>query len=227
MKRLLAVVLATAAAAAVAAAITLPAGADEQDAPDAAFVNCLRTNGLDIPADTRGVAIKQWMIAHDSEAVEDAIGKCQPDDRGPDRQRLVACLRDHGLQAPAAAHDLKQFLSTQTSDAAKTALAACGIRTGGEKDHASAAELASCLRKNGASAPDGSDPVALKNWIGAHHDEAAVADALKKCSAGFTEKASAPCGGDSDEPGDKAPAGTAPAPAPDEPKADGAITLQQ
>src|SRR5580765_7683361 len=129
MKRLLAVVLATAAAAAVTAAITLPAGADSGSGsdPDATFVNCLRTNGVDIPADTRGFAIKQWILAHDSQpSVTDAMKKCAPDEKmggGIAVDSLLACLKGKGLNPPTAPDQLKQWLGSQDRSVVK----ACGV----------------------------------------------------------------------------------------------------
>jgi hypothetical protein len=180
MKRLLAVVLATAAAAAVAAALTLPAGADSGSDPDATFVNCLRTNGVDIPADARGAAIKQWILAHESPSVDDAIQKCAPDAKKGDSigvEQLTACLRDHGLQPPTAPDQLKDWLGSQS----KETLKACGVEMRKAGDDRGGADIADCLRKNGANVPAGADGMTLKNWIRDHMDEPAVAAALQKC----------------------------------------------
>ena len=189
MKRLLAVVLATAAAAAVAAAITLPAGANDSDPahpdPDATFVNCLRTNGVDIPADARGVAIKQWILAHDAPSVEDAIQKCAPDAKkgdGVEVHKLITCLKDHGLQPPSSPVQLKQWMGEQEGDTARAALKACGVEIRKAGDDNGGADIADCLRKNGANVPAGAEGVTLKNWILDHSGEPAVADALKKCA---------------------------------------------
>lgn len=207
MKRLLAVVLATAAAAAVAAAITLPAGADSSSDPDATFVNCMRTNGVDIPADTRGFAIKQWIAAHQSQAsVLDAMKKCAPDEKrggGIAVDSLVACLKSHGLNPPAAPDQLKQWLSTQDASVVK----ACGVEIRkGEDDHGGA-DIADCLRKNGAAVPAGAEGVTLKNWIRDHMDEPAVASALQKCEMAKPGECAGPAGGP------KKPEEQAPAPA--------------
>jgi len=183
------VVLATAAAAAVAAAITLPAGANSASDPDATFVNCLRTNGVDIPADTRGFAIKQWLAAHDSQpSVSDAIQKCAPDAKkdggngAVEVQKLIACLKDHGLQPPSAGDQLKQWLGDQEGDAAKAALKACGVAIRKGEDDQGGAEIADCLRKAGLAIPAGAEGLTLKNWIRDHADEPAVTDALKQCA---------------------------------------------
>jgi hypothetical protein len=130
MKRLLAVVLATAAAAAVAAALTLPAGADDAS-PDADFVTCLRAHHARVPAGTRGAAIKTWVLAHDDAAVERAATTCKREVAGgPAPEQLVACLRDHGLTQPATIEDLKPWIVRQLeTDAGKAALGACHFDT--------------------------------------------------------------------------------------------------
>ena len=215
MKRLLAVVLATAAAAAVAAAITIPAGADSSSDPDAKFVNCMRTNGVDMPADLRGVAIKQWILAHDAPSVEDAIKKCAPDSKKDggngaiEVQTLIACLKDHDLQPPSAPDQLKQWMGEQQGDAARAALNACGVQIRKAGDDGGA-DIADCLRKAGANVPAGAEGATLKNWILDHSGEPAVADALKKCEMAKPGECAGPAGGPR-KPGDD---GTAPAPAP-------------
>jgi hypothetical protein len=219
MKRLLAVVLATAAAAAVAAAITIPAGADSASDPDATFVNCLRTNGVDIPADTRGVAIKQWILAHDAPSVEDAIQKCAPDAKKGDAievNKLIACLRDHGLQPPTAPDRLKDWMGSQSNDVLK----ACGVEIR-KADHGGA-DLADCLRKNGANVPAGADGMTLKNWIHDHADEPAVKDAMDKCEMAKPGECAGPAGG----PGKPDDQGMTPAPKP-EATATPDISIQQ
>jgi hypothetical protein len=176
MKRFLIVIAATA----VAAAVTIPAIADSGSGsdPEATFVNCMRTNGIDIPADTRGFAIKQWIAAHDAPSVQDALKKCAPDERkggGVAVDSLVACLKSHGLQPPTDPVALKQWLASQDASVIKT----CGVDM--EKADHGGADIADCLRKNGANVPAGADGMTLKNWIHDHMDEPAVADALKKC----------------------------------------------
>ena len=181
MKRFLIVIAATA----VAAAVTIPAVADSGSGsgsgtdPEATFVNCMRTNGVDIPADARGIAIKQWVGAHESQpSVADALKKCAPaarigDGNGP--RELVACLKSKGLNPPTAPDQLKQWLGSQDASVVKS----CGVEM--RKDDHSGADIADCLRKNGADVPAGLDGMALKNWIADHQDDPAVADALKKC----------------------------------------------
>ena len=182
MKRFLIVVAATA----VAAAVTIPAlansGSGPAPDPEATFVNCMRTNGIDIPADTRGVAIKQWIAAHESQpSVTDALKKCAPDSkRGGDAvgvQELTTCLKNHGLNPPTDPVAIKQWLSTQDPSVLK----ACGVEMR-KADDQGGADLADCLRKNGAAVPAGAEGMTLKNWIRDHMSEPAVADALKKCA---------------------------------------------
>ena len=112
MKRLAVVLAATAAAAAVAAAITLPAGADSLTPADAKFVSCLRSQGLTIPAGTRGDDIKRWLLAQgDRAAVDRAVAQCKPQvAEGPGPQELIACLRKQGLNPPADLNEFKPWL---------------------------------------------------------------------------------------------------------------------
>ena len=183
MKRFLIVIAATA----VAAAVTIPAIADSgsgsgsgTDPKEVAFVNCMRTNGVDIPADTRGFAIKQWVAAHESQAsVGDALKKCAPDAKRGDSvgvQELTTCLKSKGLNPPTAPDQLKQWLGSQDPAVIKS----CGVEMG-KADDRSGQELADCLRKNGAAVPAGADGMTLKNWIVDHANEPAVADAMRKC----------------------------------------------
>jgi hypothetical protein len=224
MKRFLTVIAATA----VAAAITIPAIANDSGSgsgsgsdPEATFVNCMRTNGVDIPADTRGFAIKQWIAAHESQpSVTDALKKCAPDEKKGDSiavASLVACLKSHGLQPPTDPVALKQWLGSQDPSVIKK----CGVEIGKADDHGGA-DIADCLRKNGANVPAGAEGMTLKNWIRDHADEPAVADALKKCAMGKPGECAGPAGGPK-EPDDHAPA---PAPKP-EATASPDITLQQ
>jgi hypothetical protein len=194
--KLLSVLAATAVAAAVAAAITIPAGASPADDPAAQLVSCLRAHGADVPAGTTGLALKQWVGDHESDP---AVAACRPPGGGAIADR-VACLKDHGLNPPSSVEELKPWLVAQSrTDAGNAAMKACGMEIGRpDGDGRDPKDLASCLRAHGATgAPDGSDPVALKEWIGAHPDDAAV-DA---------------CGVEPPGPGPDKPAGCA-APAP-------------
>ncbi len=205
MKRFLIVIAATA----VAAAITIPALAKDSGPthpspdPEAAFVNCMRTNGIDIPADTRGFAIKQWIAAHESQpSVTDALKKCAPDEKkggGIAVDSLVACLKSHGLQPPTDPVALKQWLASQDASVIK----GCGVEIG--KDDHGGADLADCLRKNGANVPAGAEGMALKNWIRDHADEPAVKDAMDKCAMGKPGE----CGGGEVKPAAPKPEATA------------------
>jgi hypothetical protein len=196
MKRFLTVIAATA----VAAAITIPAIADSGSGsgsgadPEATLVNCMRTNGVDIPADTRGVAIKQWLAAHESlPSVGDALKKCAPDAKRGDSvgvQELTTCLKSKGLNPPTDPAALKQWLGSQDPAVVKS----CGVEMG-KADDRGGEELADCLRKNGANVPAGADGVTLKNWIVDHANEPAVADALKKCGMDKPGQCGDPAGG--------------------------------
>jgi hypothetical protein len=140
MSRLLAIVAATAAAASVAAIITLPAGADDPGAADAKFITCLRAHGLDIPAGTREPDIKDWIVAHHDGNTDTVLRACKLEVGGSTEPpaNLVACLHDHGLDAPASSiNDFKGWMVEQSkTDAGKAAQSACGIEVGPETDHA-------------------------------------------------------------------------------------------
>jgi hypothetical protein len=140
MKRLASIIAATAAAAAVAAAISLPAGADSRaraSASDelATFTSCLRAHGVAIPAGLEPVALKLWMRDHeDSAGFQTAVNACDPKPGGPTKapgpapEELVACLREHGLTAPATIDELKPWMAQQgDAGAGKAALSACGV----------------------------------------------------------------------------------------------------
>jgi hypothetical protein len=132
--------LAAAATSAVAAiaAVALPAvGADsktprKQAKPDgdfAAFVACLRSHGLaDAPADP--VTLKPWLGAREGSdgTVEAALKACNatvpdkrevvkgPDMKGPDMKEFVACVRDHGLDAPTAPDAFKRWVADKEAN---------------------------------------------------------------------------------------------------------------
>ncbi len=133
MKRFLAILAATAASAAVAATITLPAGADDQPASDrdATVLACLRGQGLDLPADAGGRDVKNWVGAHGSDpAVVRALKACKLGDPGSPEE-LVACLRTHGLSAPAQLDQFKPWTARQwETTAGRAALEACGLHIG-------------------------------------------------------------------------------------------------
>jgi hypothetical protein len=223
MKRFLIVIAATA----VAAAVTIPALADSgsgsgsgTDPKEVAFVNCMRTNGVDIPADARGFAIKQWVAAHEAQpSVMDALKKCAPDAKRGDSigvEQLTTCLKSKGLNPPTDPVALKQWLGSQDPSVVKS----CGVEMR-KADDRGGEELADCLRKNGANVPAGADGVTLKNWIVDHANEPAVADALKKCQMDKPGECAGP--GGPKEPDDH---GVAPAQKP-EATASPDITVQQ
>ncbi len=135
--------LAAAATSAVAAiaAVALPAvGADSnaprtQATPDgdfAAFVACLRSHGLaDAPADP--AQLKPWLATQETsepDVVKGAMAACDdtlPGGRrgtdekrevvkGPDMKELVACVRDHGLDAPTAPDAFKRWVADKEAN---------------------------------------------------------------------------------------------------------------
>jgi hypothetical protein len=140
--------LAAAAASAVAAiaAVALPAvGADSKaprrqaapgDAAFSAFVSCLRSHGLaDAPADP--AALKPWLGARqasDRDTVNAAMAAC--DDKlpskptgvaqGPEVEDVIACVRDHGIDAPTEPDAFKRWLKDAgDSGSADAALRDC------------------------------------------------------------------------------------------------------
>jgi hypothetical protein len=124
--KLLSVLAATAAAAAVAAALTLPAGAQQNgaDPKAAAIAACLHSHGAaDAPSGADALALKQWVAAHSDDP---AVGKCLPESKAPDA--LISCLRAHGLTPPADLMQLKPWMVQQDgTDAGRAALRACGV----------------------------------------------------------------------------------------------------
>jgi len=160
MKRLAVVLAATAAAAAVAAAITLPAGAEDQLTPaDAKFVTCLRSQGLAIPAGTRGDDIKRWLLAQsDQAAVDRAVVQCKPQvAEGPGPEELIACLRKQGLDPPADLNQFKPWLAQMMSNGQGEAAArACKLEMAPPKDRSGGP--AECGGGRAAPAPEAKQP---------------------------------------------------------------------
>jgi hypothetical protein len=131
MSRLTITLTAAAASALAAAAIVaLPAigqdsgkPGDESAANFEQFVACLRSHGLD-GAPSTPQALKPWLAdeARDPATVKGALAACQPPEpkrkfarkpalTGPDVQKLVACLRANGLDAPSDPDALKRWLA--------------------------------------------------------------------------------------------------------------------
>ena len=131
MRRLVAIIAATAAAASVAAIITRPASAGDPAADDARFVTCLRAQGLDIPAGTVEPAIKNWILAHrDEPGTDRSLTACKLKIGGSTAapEELLACLRDHGLDPPPNLEAFKPWMARQhETEAGKAAQRACGF----------------------------------------------------------------------------------------------------
>jgi hypothetical protein len=135
MKRFLTILAATA----VAAAVTIPALADNGSPGDEldTFGTCLKAHGIPIPADLTGIAIKEWVGAHqDTPGLEAAFKACDPhpgdvekaDHAAP--EELVACLRANGLEPPSNVADLKPWILQQDgTSAGRAALHACDFST--------------------------------------------------------------------------------------------------
>jgi hypothetical protein len=177
--KLLTVLAATATAAAVAAAITIPAGADQGSADPAAakLTSCLQAHGANAPDGSDPAALKQWLLAHQDDA---AVKACNPSPDG-----LVSCLRSHGLNPPTSIFDLKPWMSQQLgTDAGKAALRACRVSLDPVQSDVSGQQLATCLRSHGADVPAGADGLPLKLWIRDHAGDPKAADALKACAGG-------------------------------------------
>jgi hypothetical protein len=132
MSRLTITLTAAAVSALVAAAIVaLPAIGEDSGKPSdkgaafARFVACLRSHGLD-GAPSSPETLKPWLVdsARDPAVVKNALEACDPprskaepedkrEDRGPDVQKLVACLRANGLDAPSEPDALKRWLAQE------------------------------------------------------------------------------------------------------------------
>jgi hypothetical protein len=131
MSRLTITLTAAAASALVAAAtVALPALGD--DPPNAsknaaALAACLRSHGLEGAPDDP-VALKSWIgerQAQDPLAVKKAMNACQPPEpkkggfeerrqlSAPDVEKLIACMRDNGLDAPSDPAALKRWLQQE------------------------------------------------------------------------------------------------------------------
>ena len=128
-----------AAAAAVAAAITIPAGAQDgsgQDPALARFTACLGAHGVDVPSGLDGLAFKQWLGGQqDRPAVTAALAAC--DSSGPGKggadgfTQLYSCLTSHGVTVERSPDAVKRrVLQLNESDAGRETLAACKISVG-------------------------------------------------------------------------------------------------
>jgi len=133
MSRLTITLTAAAASALAAAAIVaLPALGDNGKSGDddsvASYAACLRSHGLDGAPSDSPVALKQWLGAReqsDPAGVKKAISACAPpESKKPrfaerrelstaDAAKLVACMRDNGLDAPSDPAALKRWFEQQ------------------------------------------------------------------------------------------------------------------
>jgi hypothetical protein len=176
MSRLTITLTAAAASALVAAAtVALPALGDDSggkagDDGVAALAACLRSHGLD-GAPSAPEDLKPWIAqrqAQDPQAVKVAMNACQeyqtggPDKpSGPDKPKiaekrepsaadvakLVACLRDNGVDAPSDPLALKRWLGeNQADDAVDRAMVKCKMQL----DPGSAAKPGVCGDDGGA-----------------------------------------------------------------------------
>jgi hypothetical protein len=114
--KLLTVLAATAVAAFVAAALSIPAGADQSAGSKAAkpaaptdLVTCLRTHGLNPPSDL--FALKPWMVRQSGTSTgKAALAACHVSFDAPRNtvtaQQFGTCLRAHGAGVPSGAGGL-------------------------------------------------------------------------------------------------------------------------
>jgi hypothetical protein len=128
------------------------------------------------------------------------------DDRQPDAEEFVTCLRTNGLEeAPAAASAVKPWLNERLErgdTTAQRAIDACapdGADVAPAPVAAAEREMRECLVRHGAQL-DGTDRAAVKRWVRGHAGEPEVREALKACAivkpgvpaAGSCDKAVAP-----------------------------------
>jgi cytochrome c553 len=144
MSRLTITLTAAAASAMVAAAtVALPAIGDDSGSSGSdgtsAFAACLRSHGLD-GAPSTAEQLKPWLAAKeasDPRAVKAAMNACEQQLPKPKRserldvQKLAACLRSHGLDAPSDPDALKawfQRMEADDPDALKRAVPDCKMK---------------------------------------------------------------------------------------------------
>jgi hypothetical protein len=145
MSRLTKVLIAAAAAAVAAlAVVVLPAigdagtkGTEKGNPGVSTLAACLATHGLP-GAPSTGPELKVWLgdKARNPDRVGAAMAACQqdvPDGGAPERdvQAMISCVRSHGIDAPTAPGDFKQWMGEQqqagASKALQDALAACKV----------------------------------------------------------------------------------------------------
>ena len=181
--------LTAAAASAVTAiaAVALPAVGSDSKTPRrqaepgsatfTAFVSCLRSHGLaDAPADP--AALKPWLgtkEASEPDAVKAAMAAC--DDKlppkptgvaeGPDIEKVIACVRGHGIDAPTQPDAFKRWLDgSADSSAADAALRDCKMKLAPGPSEGPGVKPRGCVNDvrpaDGGAKPDAAKPDAAK-----------------------------------------------------------------
>jgi hypothetical protein len=173
---MLALIAAAVAAVAAIAVVALPAIGDNANGngntdPDVtAFAACLRAHGLSgAPSDP--TTLKPWIAAQQADnpqAVKRAMLACDhtlPDkvveQRGPDANVVIACVRRHGIDAPTDPVAFKQWLARQMStdsSSLRAALEDCKILPEGGAKQGGATKCAAPADKPPADKPPADKP---------------------------------------------------------------------
>jgi hypothetical protein len=171
--KLLTVLAATAVAALVAAALSIPAGADQSAGGKAAkpaaptdLVACLRTHGLNPPTDL--FALKPWMVQQSGTSTgKAALAACHVSFDAPREtitvQQFGACLRAHGADAPTGTGGLVLKIWVRDHSGSATVMRALKQCDSGPDQGPAKAKVADCggtaapapapAKKPGAAAP--------------------------------------------------------------------------
>ena len=125
----------------VAVAALDAVGADKTNAQDkrtdpmvAAFASCLRDRGVQVPA-LSGIELAVWLKTHElpmtaARACKTALADTPPqasEAAKADAEKIAACLRAHGFDAPTDPVALKQWMARQRGTAVQEALKDCGV----------------------------------------------------------------------------------------------------
>jgi len=128
MRRTLIILAATA----LAAAVTIPAVAQEggggaQDPGLARFTACLADHGVNPPAGLDGRELKQWIGTRvDDPTIAAALNACAGPERDDKLAQLRACLSRHGVDVSGDPDALKRkMLELSQTDAGRATLNAC------------------------------------------------------------------------------------------------------